>query len=100
MEIRALLCRDECLPGVDGGQMGHAKQGHVGGVDDCCVGQLDLVAIGLCAFVNAVTIEFEKMVGTQPDSVGLWAHESGLLSSFTLWLLEFNTHSWQIRSTL
>jgi hypothetical protein len=47
MEIRALLCRDECLPGVDGGQMGHAKQGHVCGLDDCFVGQLDLVAIGL-----------------------------------------------------
>ena len=25
MEISALLCRDECSPGVDGGQVGHVK---------------------------------------------------------------------------
>ena len=31
-----------------------------------------MVAIGLWAFVNTVTIEFEKMVGTYADSVGLW----------------------------
>ena len=38
MEIGALLCRDECLQGVDGGQVGHVEQGHVCGLDDCFVG--------------------------------------------------------------
>ena len=42
------------------------------GLDGCSVGWLDLVVISLWAFVDTVTIEFEKMVGAYADSVGLW----------------------------